>query len=259
MEIATHITAIQDDGKLFAEAAEMGGLDRDVPSCPGWDVRELVRHLGMIHLWAAGHVAFPHEEPDYESEEDELAAFAANWPELGTFWPDDDQLVDWYRRTNANLVDVLVSASPDVAAWTFLEAPSPRAMWARRQAHEIAVHRFDAQEAAGVESEFDPGFAADGVDEIVVAFATRKPEFPIDEPRAMLVHASDTNDRWRITMAPDGITTVRGDGPADTTLTGRAADLYLAMWNRGDDSEIDVSGDRDLLDLWHNNVRVRWS
>ena len=55
MEITTHITAIQDDGKLFAEAAEMGGLDRDVPSCPGWDVRELVRHLGMIHLWAAGH------------------------------------------------------------------------------------------------------------------------------------------------------------------------------------------------------------
>ena len=259
MEIAAHITAIQDDGKLFAEAAEMGGLDRDVPSCPGWDVRELVRHLGMIHLWAAGHVAFPHEEPDYESEEDELAAFAANWPELGTFWPDDDQLVDWYRRTNANLVDVLVSASPDVPAWTFLEAPSPRAMWARRQAHEIAVHRFDAQEAAGVESEFDSGFAADGVDEIVVAFATRKPEFPVDEPRAMLVHASDTDDRWRITPAPDGITTVRGDGPADTTLTGRAADLYLAMWNRGDDSEIDVSGDRDLLDLWHNNVRVRWS
>ena len=259
MEIATHITAIQDDGKLFAEAAEMGGLDRDVPSCPGWDVRELVRHLGMIHLWAAGHVAFPHEEPDYESEEDELAAFAANWPELGTFWPDDDQLVDWYRRTNANLVDVLVSASPDVPAWTFLEAPSPRAMWARRQAHEIAIHRFDAQEAAGIESEFDRGFAADGVDEIVVAFATRKTEFPIDEPRSMLVHASDTDDRWRITMAPDGITTVRDDGPADTTLTGRAADLYLAMWNRGDDSEIDVSGSRDLLDLWHNNVRVRWS
>lgn len=259
MDIAIHIKAIRDDGKLFAEAAEHGGLDTHVPACPGWDTRELVRHLGMIHLWAAGHVAFPHEEPDYESEEEELAAFAANWPELGTFWPEDEDLVDWYRRTNDNLIETLETASPTVDAWTFLAAPSPLAMWARRQAHEIAVHRFDAQEAAGLVSEFDPPFAADGVDEILDAFATRKREFPIDESRAMLVHASDTGDQWRVTLAPDGITTVREGGPADAMITGRAADLYLAMWNRGDDSTLEVSGDQGLLDLWHGNVRVRWS
>jgi uncharacterized protein (TIGR03083 family) len=259
METATHITAIVNDGKLFAEAAERGGLDNEVPACPGWDVRQLVRHLGMIHLWAAGHVAFPHEEPDYQSEDEELAAFAEFWPELGTFWPVDGDLVHWYRRTNANLVNALESASPTVEAWTFLQAPSPHAMWARRQAHEIAIHRFDAQEAAGLGSEFDPAFAADGIDEILAAFATRKPDFPVDEPRAMLVHASDTGDRWQVTMAPDGITTVRDDGPADTTLMGRAGDLYLAMWNRGDDTSLEVTGDRDLLELWHGNVRVRWS
>jgi len=259
MDIATHINAIRDEGKLFAEAAEHGDLDTGVPACPGWDTRELVRHLGMIHLWAAGHVAFPHEEPDSESEEEQLASYAANWPELGTFWPDDEDLVDWYRRTNANLVDVLETTSPAVDAWTFLAASSPLAMWARRQAHEIAIHRFDAQQAAGLATVFDPAFAADGVDEILDAFATRKREFPTDEPRAMLVHASDTGDRWRVTMAPEGITTVRRDGPADTTITGRAADLYLAMWNRGDDSALEVSGDRELLDLWHGNVRVRWS
>lgn len=259
MEIAQHIAAIGDDGALFAKAAEHAGLDAVVPGCPGWDVRELVRHLGMIHLWAAAHVAFPHEEPDYESEEEELADFAKSWPELGIFWPEDSALIDWYRRTNANLIAVLRSASPTVEAWTFLRAPSPLAMWARRQAHEIAVHRFDAEEASGAVTGFDPQFAADGVDEILAAFAVRKPEFPIDRPRVMLVHASDSDDRWLVTMAPDGITTVVGDGPADLTLQGRAADLYLALWNRGDDSAIEVSGDRDLFDLWHNNVRVRWS
>ena len=259
MDIATHIAAIEADGKLFAEAARHGGLDADVPSCPGWDIRELVRHLGMIHLWAAGHVAFPHEEPDYGSEEEELAAFSANWPELGTFWPDDKDLVDWYLRTNANLITTLETASPTVNAWTFLTAPSPLQMWARRQAHEIAVHRFDAEEAAGLESEFDPTFAADGVDEILDAFATRKRDFPIDKLGTMAVRTSDTSDEWLVTLAPDGITTERIGGPSDTVLTGRAADLYLAMWNRGDDSAIEVSGDQRLLDLWHNNVRVRWS
>ena len=66
-------------------------------------------------------------------------------------------------------------------------------------------------------------------------------------------------DRWHLTLAADGITTVRGDGPADVTLSGDAADIYLALWNRGKDSTLTVEGDRQLLDLWHNNVRVRWS
>ena len=49
MEIAEHIAVIEREGQLFANAAEQAGLDAEVPSCPGWDVRDLVRHLGMIH------------------------------------------------------------------------------------------------------------------------------------------------------------------------------------------------------------------
>lgn len=43
------------------------------------------------------------------------------------------------------------------------------------------------------------------------------------------------------------------------TLSGDAADIYLALWNRGKDSALTVKGDRQLLDLWHDNVRVHWS
>ena len=75
------------------------------------------------------------------------------------FWPDDDDLINWYLDTNANLVDALESAPPDVESFTFLPAPSPLAMWARRQAHETSIHRFDAENAAGIASEFDPTFA----------------------------------------------------------------------------------------------------
>jgi uncharacterized protein (TIGR03083 family) len=132
-------------------------------------------------------------------------------------------------------------------------------MWARRQAHETAVHRFDAQYAAGAESGFDPVFASDGIDEMVSGFAPRSSEFPTTRTRTMVVHADDTGDRWHLTFTSDGITTVRGDGPADVTLTGRASDLYLVLWNRGKDSAITVEGDHELLDLWHNNKRVRWS
>jgi uncharacterized protein (TIGR03083 family) len=132
-------------------------------------------------------------------------------------------------------------------------------MWARRQAHETAIHRFDAEHAGQAGTSFDPAFAADGIDEVLVAFAPRGDKFAIDSPKTMVVRATDTDDRWHVTMAPDGITTVRGEEPADVTLTGSASDLYLTLWNRGDDSTIEVEGDRDLLATWHNGHRIRWS
>ncbi len=255
MEISEHITAVGQEAKLLAEAAEQSGLDVDVPTCPGWDMRELLRHLSEIHLWAAGIIA----ERTTKLWPEDISEHTETWPDLAVFWPDDNDLVDWYLKTNANLVQALESAPSDLDCPTFLPAPSPRAMWARRQAHETAIHRFDAENAAGIATEFNPTFASDGIDELLAAFAPRKDEFPIESTKTMLVHATDTNDRWQVTMGPDGITTVRGDGPGDVTLTGDASDLYLALWNRVEDSTITVTGDRELLDTWHENHRVRWS
>ncbi len=255
MEIAEHITAVGQEAKLLAQAAEQGGLDVDIPTCPGWDMRELLRHLSEIHLWAAAHVAQPHDKPWV----DDLAELAVFWPDLGIFWPDDNELIDHYLATNANLVDALESAPLDVESFTFLPAPTPLAMWARRQAHETAIHRFDAENAAGIATEFDAAFAADGIDELLAAFAPRASAFPVESTKTMVVLATDTDDSWQVTLAPEGITTVRGDGPADVTLTGDARDIYLAVWNRGDDSNVTITGDRDLFETWHDNHRVRWS
>ena len=71
--------------------------------------------------------------------------------------------------------------------------------------------------------------------------------------------AVDTDDRWYMTIGPERISTSRQGGSADLVLTGTAEDLYLVLWNRLEDSRITVSGDDDLLEVWHNNVRVRWS
>ena len=76
MDIAEHITAVGLEGKQFAAAARQSNLDAEVTHCPGWTVRDLVRHLGEIHLWAAAHVAQPHDKPWVE-DVSELTAF---WP-----------------------------------------------------------------------------------------------------------------------------------------------------------------------------------
>ena len=256
MEIGEHIRAVGQDAKLLTEAAEQSGLDANVPSCPGWDTRELLRHLGMIHLWAAGHITELHEGSWHTH--DQLTEF---WPDLAVFWPEDEHLIDWYLKTNANLVVALDSAPPGVDSWI-----SPRweprqstvETWARRQAHETAVHRFDAQNAAGIASQFDPTFASDGIDEILVGMAPRRRSFRLASQRTMLFNATDTNDCWHVSIGPDGISTTRTAGTADVVISGDASDLYMAVWNRGNDSNISITGDRELLDAWHANEQVRW-
>ena len=255
MEIAEHITVVGQEARSFAAAAEQSGLEVNIPTCPEWDMRDLVRHLGEIHLWAAARVA----KRTAKLWPDDISEHVESWPDLAVFWPDDDELIGWYRATNDNLVRALESAPPDLDCPTFLPAPSPLAMWARRQAHETAVHRFDAENAGGTASGFDRAFAADGIDELLGGFAPRKGGIPVATAQAMVVHATDTDDRWHLTIGPDGITTLRGDGRADATLTGHASDLYLALWNRSGDANITVTGDRELLDTWHENVRVRWT
>jgi uncharacterized protein (TIGR03083 family) len=254
VEIAEHITAVRQEAKVLAEAAREGGLEADIDTCPGWSMRDLVRHVSEIHLWAAARVA----KRTSKLWPDDISEHTESWPDLAVFWPNDSDLIDWYLETNANLVQSLESASPADDLPTFLPAPSPLAMWARRQAHETAVHRFDAQNATGAGFGFDPVFASDGIDEMVSGFATRATEFPTTNTQTMVVHAEDTDDLWHLTCTPDGITTVRGNGSADVTLTGDASDLYLVLWNRGKDSTITVDGDRELLDLWHGNKRGRW-
>ena len=182
----------------------------------------------------------------------------AAWPDLAIFWPDDDDLVEYYLATNQNRVRELVPAPSDLATWTFPPAPSPRQMWARRQAHETSIHRADAESATPSMGGFDPAFASDGIDEVLTAMAPRTDELPLESPVTMAVQPTDVGQRWLVTLGPDGIDTIRRDSAGDLTLTGSTSDLYLAVWNRGDDTAIELTGDRSVLDTWRNRHRSRW-
>ncbi len=254
MDITEHIEAIGREGQLFAAAGRAADMETPIVHCPGWVMRDLLRHLAEIHLWASAHVALRATKMWV----DDLSDLSGYWPDLAHFWPVDEELVDHYLATHANLLASLEAAPADLGAMTFLEAPSPLAMWARRQAHEIAVHRFDAQWAAGDVTGFDAKFAADGIDELLCAFAPRSTSLPIDDTQRMAVSADDTGHEWVVTLSPAGIDTTRGGGDADVRLSGTAEDLYLMLWNRGDRGAVAVDGDSRVVDTWRASHRVRW-
>jgi uncharacterized protein (TIGR03083 family) len=252
MEITEHISAIQRDGTLLAAAAGRAGLDAPVPSCPAWQVRDLLRHQGYVHRWAAGYVAGPHEEEVPElTEAEQLAA-----------GPDDSALLDWFAAGHAALVDALGTADPGVRCWSFLPAPSPLAFWARRQAHETAIHRADAEQAAGEQTSYRSDFATDGIDELIMGFFGHGRADSEPGP-ALQVAAADTGAKWLVSLTPDrsgAARTRRGAGVADCTVTGAACDLYLLLWNRraADASRVTVEGDPELLRSWHDGMHVTW-
>jgi hypothetical protein len=164
----------------------------------------------------------------------------------------------------------LRAADPGVISWTFLDAPSPLAFWARRQAHETAIHRADAQLAAGETPGYPADFAADGVDELMMGFFARDgagAEAELEhEPapdRTLLIRAGDTGQEWRAEIGADGRRVARvnrGGGPAACRLDGPAAGLYLLLWNRSDAAAagVSVSGDAELAAAWRAGMHVRW-
>jgi hypothetical protein len=120
-------------------------------------------------------------------------------------------------------------------------------------AHETAIHRRDAEEAAGTPGGFDAALAVDGIDEqlgVFVPMAFKHADFG-GSGQNIHLHSTDTGDGWLITVHANATDWRRGhDENADVTARASASDLYLLVWTRLPANQVDVAGDRDLLIRW---------
>jgi len=246
-----------DDGRFFAELRACtaglariagGDLDRPVPACPGWTLRQLATHVGRGHRWAAQIVATRATAP--------VATRDVPDGKL----PEDPARHGPWLNESADLVVEAVTAAGDDPVWTFT-GPRPARWWARRRAHEAAVHLADAQLAAGQDVDLAPEFAADGVDEwlsLVVAGAAdpaRARELGGDG-QSLHFHATDPGlsgtGEWLVTRTPDGVTVEAGHAKADVAVRGPAARLLLVLTRRlpASDPAVEVLGEQALLTHW---------
>ena len=180
MDVSEHVRQLRSDGERFASALEEANLESVVPTCPDWTVRDLAVHLGSVHRWATAYVRDGLDVPDADLE-------ATAGPR-----PSDGGLTEWFRDGVGALASGLRDAPADLSCWTFLDAPSPRAFWARRQAHETAIHRVDLEGVAGPVGAFPPAFAADGIDELLFRFLGRPGRAPrVAAPVTLRLEAVD--------------------------------------------------------------------
>jgi uncharacterized protein (TIGR03083 family) len=248
LQVDDHVKAVAREGSQLAAAATRAGLEATVPSCPGWTVTELLRHVAYVHDWAARHIR---EGLETTFETDSEAVVVASGP-AGA------QLVERYRESNQRLVAALQTADPGLRCWTFLPAPSPLAFWARRQAHETTIHRVDAELAAGPVTPIAPEFAADGIDELLFGFCSpaRRRKSQVD--RSLALVATDCDRRWLVQADQAGMSVTAAADRAQYELRGPAADLYLILWNRPGGTGVRAEGDAKLMDWWRQEVRITW-
>ena len=255
MELDDYLAVIAVEGERFVAAAAEAGLDAPVPTCPEWVVRDVVLHNGEVHRWATAVVRG-------------RATNLGQVPEdfLGPL-PTDAEALDWFRAGVADLLDALRTADPSVAYGTFFENPPPPRLlfWARRQAQELGMHRVDIESALARCTPFGTPHAADGVDEFLVGFVSRKrTKLHTPEPRSLLIAPIDSPQRWLLTIseAPPSATRLDPEAElpaADCVVTGTAHDLVLALWNRSDLTPFTIAGDRSVFELVRDSIHIRWS
>jgi uncharacterized protein (TIGR03083 family) len=226
-----------------------GDLDRPVPTCPGWAFRQLATHLGRGHRWAAQIVATRATVPVPMREVAD-----------GKLPEDPARHASWLNASAEQVIEAVAAADGDLV-WT-MTGMRPAGFWARRRAHEAAVHLADAKLAAGRDVELAPDLAVDGVDEWLglVAASAAAAAAPARELRgdgqSLHFHATDPGlsgaGEWLVTRTSSGLTVQHGHGKADVAVRAPAAGLLLVLTRRLPPSApgIEIFGEQALLAHW---------
>jgi uncharacterized protein (TIGR03083 family) len=226
MRYEMYVEHVDTLGSRLAGAAE-GTLDAPVPTCPGWTVDDVVRHLAQVY--------------EHKIASTELQHVPDPWPPA---WPPDRDPVDWFRDAHARLLAMFQMHQPDDPSPTWRPDDQTVGFWARRMAHETAIHGADVEHVSGSVTPFGTELAVDGIGEILtIMLAGDWSEAPSPESVGQRVAVVGGDRAWVVTLEPTKIGVADGSGDAvSATIGGDASNVDLWLWGRAPDSAIEASG-----------------
>lgn len=238
MRRVDYAAALIEQNRLLGELTRDADPSTPIPTCPGWTLQQLVRHVGRGHRWAATMVRERAETPA------DPRTVADGKPPA-----DADGVITWLNGCADAVVDAVEATGADTPIWTFT-GPKPASWWIRRRLHEETVHRADAALALGVPVDLTPDLAADGLSEWL-DLVTARPSV-LDPGATLHLHATDSGlgeaGEWLIRGGGEHITWEHGHGKGDAAVRGSAVDLLLATVRRTHD--VQVLGDEKTWTQW---------
>ena len=198
-----------------------------VQNCPKWTVLDLVTHLARVLSSSVAVITDRAAEP----------STPADWTDLLGCWDGERLALREALRRPAE--------SP-------VRSPFPRGGGtlttgdlARRIAHEMAIHRLDAESALSEPppTRYAAAFAADGVDEFLTFLMPRRSP---PSSRDGIARVETEGRSWTISLRVGEPPAVVGERSPDVTLSGPADDVYRALWGRPHQAA--STGDGGLLE-----------
>ena len=239
-DISAYLDSIRADADIMSSVIRTADAAASVAACPGWDVERVVGHTGTVHRWATS--ALLHATPP--------------GPGIDFGPPTDANLAVWIVDGAAALIDTLRSTNPEADTWHPFPLEQQAWVWARRQALETAMHRWDAQTAVGLDSLLDPHLSSEGIHEYLEMGLPRvvsraDVELPIS---SLHVHCTDVDGEWLIWSDGGIYRMLPVHDKGDAAIRGAAADIWLLLMGRldrdGVDSSINIVGDAAAADAW---------
>lgn len=224
---------------LGGSGGEGADLSAPVASCPGWNVHDLVVHLGTANWWGGANV----REANPEARARGMRAVMESAPPASE---GAAALERWYAGLADAAIEAYVEAEPDAPAWTF--AGAGRAdYWLRRQLHETAIHRFDLERALSGEAGTTPlmdDVAVDAIDEFCTAL---RPVMSAALPPLPVTIRVRAGEREWVLPGAEG---AEGQPAPEVEVSGTPEALILLLWGRvaPDADGLEITGDRDGLD-----------
>jgi uncharacterized protein (TIGR03083 family) len=245
MEKKDYLEAIAANSERFAAAVRSAGYDARVPTCPEWNVTNLVEHQSGVHRWVTMIFEMGAQSMPNRAE--------VPRPPEGTDW------LEWFEAGVPGLLAVLETAEPGHRIWNWADGDAgDSSFWPRRMAHEIVIHRADAESAAGWDSVVEPAeLAADGIDEYLGFIDARRrcSEGGLGVEGTLHFHATDTPGEWLVEITPEAVTVSREHAKAPAAVRGPAGALELFLYNRGSADGLEILGDAALVAAWRDKIR----
>jgi uncharacterized protein (TIGR03083 family) len=243
---------------LLRDVVAGADLSVTVPTTPDWTLARLLRHVGgnLRSVELAVRDGAPVTEPERQV------------PDHGGPPGDDPAAIDaWLAEAAARAAETLGKAGPDTQAQVW-QVRWPTAVWARRAAHDIVVHRADAAGAVGAGYGVAPDLAADAVDEFLDLLAglgaAQGAEAGGDPGPGGTIHLHATDAapgvpaEWLVELDAPGFRWRHAHERATVAVRVPLADLLRVVTRRlpPDSDRVEVLGDRQVLDTWLERLRL---
>jgi uncharacterized protein (TIGR03083 family) len=247
-----YLAFIDSESARFTDMLTHADPAGTVPSCPDWSAADLLWHLTEVQ-WFWGSIVGRelHDPADAESDKPQRPASY-------------EELLGLQLEATERLLTALGSGDDGDPVWTWLDDDQTRGFVRRRQAHEVLIHRLDAEQLVGAVTPLDEALAADGVDEALRIMFGGTPAWAEFHRQAgpVAVLCTDTGARWStevgrlVGTSPssgaqiDELSLHVHDGrTADPVaqIAGRAEAVDAWLWGRLPAAAVDMSGDPAAL------------